>query len=234
MDERRLPLPLPYEPPEPDPATRAFNRLEGEMALMRRAVEHMAAEKAEIDVPDYGSTLSEIAKRLVSIERKPAMQMTPEDMGARTAAAAAVARREDKAAIAEAKQQHGEAARALRALLGTAATINEQRRHLRWAAGGGLLAGVLLWSVLPGAIVRSLPQSWHLPEKMAAHVVGAPSLWEGGVRLMRADSPEAFQAISAAADMRRDNREKIAACEKAALSAKKQVRCTIRIGHPQI
>ncbi|WP_037510263.1 hypothetical protein, partial [Sphingopyxis sp. LC81] len=42
---------------------------------------------------DYGSTLSEIAKRLVSIERKPAQQMPPEDLGARTAADAAGGRR---------------------------------------------------------------------------------------------------------------------------------------------
>ena len=34
--DRQLPR-LPYDEPDPDPATRAFTRLEGEMAMMRRA-----------------------------------------------------------------------------------------------------------------------------------------------------------------------------------------------------
>ena len=93
--DRQLPR-LPYDEPDLDPATRAFSRLEGEMAMMRRAVEHLATEKAEIDIPDYSKTLGEMANRLVSIERQPAMQMTPEDFEARMTAAAARARRDDQ------------------------------------------------------------------------------------------------------------------------------------------
>ena len=85
-NDRQLPR-LPYDEPDPDPATRAFTRLEGEMAMMRRAVEHLATEKSEIDIPDYSKTLGEMANRLVSIERQPAMQMTPEDFEARMTAA---------------------------------------------------------------------------------------------------------------------------------------------------
>ena len=59
-------------------ATRAFNSLEGEMALMRLAVKRLATERAEIDIPNYSSTLTEMAERLVAIDDKPAMQMTPE------------------------------------------------------------------------------------------------------------------------------------------------------------
>lgn len=39
-------------------------------------------------------------------------------------------------------------------------------------AGSGLLAGMLIWSFLPGAIARSLPESWHVPEWMAARTLG--------------------------------------------------------------
>lgn len=46
---------------------------------------------------------------------------------------------------------------------------------------------------------------------------------------MRADSPDAWQAIADAADMRRDNREAIDACERDARKANQPVRCTIRI-----
>jgi len=229
MDNKSLPL----DPElEPDPATRAFARLEGEMALMRRAVEHMATEKAEIDIPDYSNTLAEMAKRLVAIEDKPAMQMAPEDFASRMQAAAKQARRDDHIALADAQREHIDAVRTLRALVGDAVSFNEQRRRLKWVAGGGLLAGMLLWAVLPGVIARALPTSWHLPERIAARTVGAPTLWEAGTWIMRADSPEAWRAIADAADIRRDNREAIDACEQQAAKANQPVRCTIRIRKP--
>ena len=46
-----------------DPAAEAFARLEGELALMRRAVQHLAAERADIVIPDYGATLTDMAGR---------------------------------------------------------------------------------------------------------------------------------------------------------------------------
>ena len=144
------------------------------MALVRRAVQNLATEKAEIDIPDYSNTLGEMAKRLVAIDEHPAMQMTPEDMAARIQAAAAKARREDHVALADAKQQYVESARSLRALAGDVASFNEQRLRLKWAAGGGLLAGCLLWAVLPGFVARILPTNWHLPERIAARAVREP------------------------------------------------------------
>jgi hypothetical protein len=221
---------------ESDPAAEAFARLEGEMALMRRAVEHLAVERADIIIPDYGTTLGEMAGRLgemslslFAIVSKPAMQMTPEDMAARMQAAATQARRDDHIALADAQRQHGEAVRTLRAFAGDVASLNEQRRRLKWAAGGGLLAGCLLWAVLPGLVARILPASWHLPERIAARTVGEPTLWEAGTRIMRADSPKAWQSIADAAEMRRDNREAIDVCERDARKANQPVRCTIRI-----
>lgn len=226
---------------ERDPAAEAFSRLEGEIALMRRAAEQLAAEKASITIPDYSTTLGEMSQRLNSavqtlqtIVGKPAMDLTPESMAQRIDHAARQARQTDQKELRSAQDRCDSVSRDLRGLIATAQAAHEQRRHLIWAAGGGLLAGCLLWSIMPGVILRALPASWHMPESMAAHIIGEPSLWEAGIRLMQAESPQAWRATSAAAEMRRDNREKIAACEKAALSAKKQVRCTIRIGHPQI
>ena len=231
--DRQLPR-LPYDEPDLDPATRAFSRLEGEMAMMRRAVEHLATEKAEIDIPDYSKTLGEMANRLVSIERQPAMQMTPEDFEARMTAAAARARRDDEVLIVAAKRERGEAIRDLRAIIGTANSIYEQKRLRWWYVGGGLLAGCLLWSVLPGFVARTLPTSWHLPERIAARTVREPTLWEAGTRIMHADSPAAWQAIAEAADMRRDNREVIDACLQRATKVRQPVRCTIRVRNRQL
>jgi len=152
---------------------------------------------------------------------------------ARVAAAAAQARRDDHIALADAQRQHIEAVHTLRAFTGDVASLNEQRRRLKWAAGGGLLAGCLLWAVLPGLVARSLPASWHLPERIAARTVREPTLWDAGIRLMRAGNPEGWQAIVDAADMRQDNRDTIAACEQQATKAKEPVRCTIRMRYRQ-
>lgn len=229
------------EPEIDEPAAAAFARLEGEVALMRRATEKLAAEKADIRIPDYSTTLGELSKHLGAVERtltfiaaKPAMELTPETMAQRIDRAVRQARESAEGEMRRAQVQLNNAVYELRGTTSTLRAAHQQRRHLIWAAGGGVLAGCLLWSILPGAVARAVPDRWQLPERMAAHIVGAPSLWEGGMRLMQAGSPAAYRAISAAAVMRHDNKGKIAGCEKAARGAKKRVRCTIMVGHPEI
>ena len=231
--------------PEPDPATpdtagdpaaEAFARLEGEMALMRRAVQHLAAERADIVIPDYGATLTDMAKRMGAISESlkgmaghPAMQMTPDSIGNRIAAAAEAARRSDQDRISQARNDLSHAAQEMRSVTAHARTVAEQRQQLYQVAGGALLAGVLLWSFLPGTIARAMPESWHWPERMAARIVGASSRWDAGARLMQSDSPEAWNALVQAADIQRENRDAIDACRKAAATSKHAVRCTVKI-----
>jgi len=83
---------------------------------------------------------------------------------------------------------------------------------------------MLLWSILPGAILRALPQGWHMPEAMAAHIMGEPTLWEAGTRLMRADSPRAWNAIIQAARLLHDNRQAIEKCTTTASRTGKPTR----------
>lgn len=220
----------------PETAAQAFTRLDGRIALMSRAVEHLAAERANIDIPDYSATLGQmntrlaaIAQGLAGIAEKPAMLLTPEGLATRMEAAAAQSRRADSATLREAREAHQEAARIIRDLVGAVRNQREQRKRLVSTAGGSLLAGCLLWSLLPGVLARTLPESWHMPERLARHMVGEPTLWAAGTRIMRADSPAAWQAIADAAEMRRDNREAIDACEQAASTAKRPVRCTITL-----
>lgn len=223
--------------PHEESAAQAFARLDGRIAMMARAVEHLAAERASIDIPDYSATLGQmntrlaaIAQGLAGIAEKPAMQLTPEGLAARMDAAAEKSRAADRATLREAREAHQEASGIIRALVGAVRGSDEQRKHLIWAASGGLAAGCLLWSILPGVVLRALPTSWHMPESMAAHIIGEPTLWEGGIRMMRADSPAAWQTIADTAEMRRVNREAIAACEQAASKAKQPMRCAIKVG----
>lgn len=228
------------DPPIPvaagDPAAEAFARLEGELALMRRAVQHLAAERADIVIPDYGTTLTDMAKRMGAISESlkgiavhPAMQMTPDSIGNRIAAAAESARRTDHDGISQARDDLHHAAQAMRSVTAHARTAAEQRQQLYRVAGGALLAGILLWSFLPGTIARAVPDSWHWPERMAARMVGAPSRWDAGARLMQSDSAEAWNALAQAADIQRDNRDAIDACRKSAATSQQPVRCTVRI-----
>jgi hypothetical protein len=221
--------------PQEESAAQAFARLDGRVAMMARAVEHLAAERASIDIPDYSTTLGQmntrlaaIAQGLASIVEKPAMQLTPEGLAARMDAAAEKSRATDRATLREAREGHQEAARTIRDLAGAVRGKHEQHKRLLLTAGGGVLAGCLLWSFLPGLVARTLPAGWHMPERIAQHLVGEPTLWEAGTRIMRADSPTAWQAIDAA-ELRRDNREAIDACEQAAIKAERSVGCTISI-----
>ena len=229
------PQPKPV-PVECDPAAEAFARLEGELALMRRAVQHLAAERADIIIPDYGATLTEMTKRLEDmadnldcIEEHPAMQVTPDSFGRRIEAAAEAARRGDQTRITDAYNELRQAAQDMRGVTSHARTSTDQRRKVFQAVGGGVLGGILLWSFLPGTIARAVPESWHWPEAMAAKMVGESSRWDAGTRLMRSESPQALYALERAADLLRDNREAIEACQKSAANAKQPVRCAVRI-----
>lgn len=110
--------------------------------------------------------------------------------------------------------------------------LNEthQQRQFHIAMAGGIAAGCLIWSILPGLVARALPESWHLPERMARRTVGEPSLWEAGDRMMRAENAEPWAFVIGAAEIRHQNRDAIAACEKKADKAKRATRCSIRLG----
>lgn len=219
-----------------DPAAEAFARIERQMAMMRRAVEHLAAERADIVIPDYEATLAEMTKQLGAISGSidnigdhPAMQVTPHSFGRRIEAAAEAARRGDQGRINDAQNEIRQAAQAMRTVTTHARTSAEQRRKVFQAVSGGLLGGILLWSFLPGTIARAVPENWHWPERMATGMLDEGSGWAAGSRLMQADSPEAWSALVQAADLLRDDRDAIDACRKSAASSRQQVRCTIKI-----
>lgn len=221
---------------ESDPAAEAFARLEGELALMRRAVQHLAAERADIVIPDYGATLTEMTKRLEDmaenldcIEEHPAMQVTPDSFGRRIEAAAEAARRGDQTRINDAYNELRQAAQDMRGVTSHARTSADQRCTVFQAVGGGVLGGILLWSFVPGTIARSVPESWHWPEAMASGMLDEASGWEAGTRLMSADDPKAWSAVVQAARMAQANRQIIPSCIKKANDAGKPVRCTVSI-----
>jgi len=244
-DPEDVVLELDLEPePEPpvtqaagDPAAEAFARLEGELALMRRAVQHLAAERADIVIPDYRTTLTEMVKWLGEIDKclknmsdHPAMQMTPDSIGNRIAAVAETARRTEQDRASQARNDLHHAAQALRSVTEHARTVADQRQQLHKVAAGALFAGILLWSFLPGSIARSMPESWHWPERMAARLMGAPTVLEAGIRLIRSQNPEAWAAMLDTERLERENREVLKRCKAKAAKERHAVDCSLKVG----
>lgn len=218
-----------------DPAA-AFEALTREVALLRRATEGLSAEKARLEMPDYEPTLGAMEARLAAIDGtietmagKAALKLTPEALAQQIDRAAETSRRSDAARLDKACEGHRQATYAIQSLVGTMRGQHEQRRHLQIAIAGGIAAGCLFWSIMPGVVLRAMPTSWHMPESMAAHIIGEPSLWEAGSRMMRAGDPGSWRSIILAIEMRRDNLEAIEACERRAMKTGKPVRCTLRI-----
>ncbi len=220
---------------EPLSPTQAFDALRGEVALLRRAIEGLAAQNDNLDSPDYSETLGQMAlhmkasaRTLKDMAASPALDMTPEALAKRIEAASQAARVSDHAAQIEVRERLDTATADIRQIVSHARTADEQRRHLVWVAGGGLLAGILLWSFLPGMIARSAPTSWHWPERMAAQTIGLP-MGEAGARMLESANPEQWHDIISAYRLWQDNDKTITQCRKRAVRNGKEASCTIRI-----
>ncbi|WP_336975231.1 DUF6118 family protein [Sphingobium aromaticiconvertens] len=218
-----------------DPAE-AFERLRGEVALLRRAVEGLTAARESIDIPDYEPTLARtetvlglLAKQVDAMRKSPAMTLTPETMGSRLNASVTETVNAVRGQTQVSKTALDGAVGDLRSLVASARRADEQKRWLIIAGGGGIVAGVLLYAVLAGPFVRLMPTRWQWPERMATRALGEQGAWEAGQRLMQTAAPESWRAIVATSPLAEGNREAVQQCREAAEKANKPVRCTIEV-----
>jgi hypothetical protein len=219
---------------ETDPAAEAFERLEGQMALVRRAVEHLARAKEQ--APDYSETLGTIAHNLdvygrmvKAMRQSPALALTPEAFAEQMAAAGRGARAGDAAMMQQGQADMRAAANELRAWTASARGASDQLRRLWQAAACGVLVGVLVWAIIPGLIARTAPEGWQWPERIAARMLRLDR-WEAGERLLAGAEPERWRTVLFANHLVQDNREYVAACRTAAAKIKRGVRCTLVVG----
>lgn len=161
---------------QPDPA-QAFEAVRRELSLLHSAVAGLAAEREKI--PDYSETLGRIAyalgehnKRLAAIEQSRAISLSPAELVKEIAKAAETARIEDRRMLDTARGAIDQALGRVDGMIRRGRATDRQVMRERWHAATGLLIGMLIWAVLPGAIARSLPASWHVPEWMAARTIG--------------------------------------------------------------
>lgn len=121
---------------------------------------------------------------------RPALSLTPVAMADQINSAAQTVRAEDRQTL---NQMHGQLAQTVgrvSELVGRKRATVEQECQLIRIGLGGLLAGILLWSILPGAVARSLPVSWHVPEWMASRTMGMEQK-EAGRRMVLTAPKEA-------------------------------------------
>lgn len=149
----------------------------GEMSLNRHALEGLTAVRERI--PDYSVTLGEMIKALKEasggidrIERSPAVRLSPAALTAEIVKAGTDARAEDHALLRETRDALSRSIGRIDGIVERGQVTDRQWERIIWASSGGAIAGMLLMSILPGAVARSLPASWHVPEWMAARTIG--------------------------------------------------------------
>jgi Family of unknown function (DUF6118) len=218
-----------------DPAALAFEALREEVALARRAVAGLAAERGTNEIPDYSETLGQImrasaatAASLKTLAAMPALRLTAHDWAHEIAAASEEARRIDQEALTQARDALQQSARDMTAKLTSARSAETQRQWLLWTWTGGFFAGMLLLAIGIGPVVRAMPESWHWPESMAAYIVGMGQE-AAGAHLIESAKPNRWRDIAFGYRIVSDNRDAIAQCKKGSKDRRASVHCTIEI-----
>lgn len=214
-----------------DPAAAAFDALRREVALLNVAVGGLAAERGA--TPDYSETLGEIAQgvslvvaRMAKLAASPALALSPSQMAHEITQAAEAARRQDRAALHQARDALADAGRDLRGWIETARLADLQNLRLAQAAAAGLLVGAVLGASLPTVVAQAAPQHWAWPEKRAAGLLKR-DMASAGERLLAVADPQGWRAMQTARSIVDDNREVITRCARTADNAQKPSRCVI-------
>ncbi|MCC2977961.1 hypothetical protein LK533_14920 [Sphingomonas sp. PL-96] len=181
-----------------DPA-RAFDDLRREVSLALRAIQGLAAEHR--DQPDYRDTLKALDDRLAAankalatIATSPAMRLTPQSLTQEIVKASDQARAADAEMLRSAGATSTALMQQLRLGIAQVRVARDQAIEVRWAAGAGLVIGILLWAILPGAVMRSLPVSWHGPEWMATRAMRVEER-DAAKRLLSAARPARAEPV---------------------------------------
>jgi hypothetical protein len=171
-----------------DDIAQAFEALRGEVSLTRVALEGLTAARERL--PDYSTTLGEMAEALTGaadgigrIERSPAARLSPASLTVAIVKASADARAEDRALLQETRDALSRSIGRIDGIVERGQAADRQWQRVIWASAGSAIGGMLLMAILPGAIARSLPASWHVPEWMAARTMGLDQL-EAGKRMI--------------------------------------------------
>jgi hypothetical protein len=218
-----------------DNATIAFVEMRDSFSTMARAVSSLSGEWKALVIPDYSKTLEKVAMELKATAdqlgqwaEKPALKLTPQALSDAIIKAGSAARVEDHAALNTAIKAFNQTEKDMTGALVSARTAQAQDKRLRRVSVNCVIAGIVLWAIVPGMVIRAMPASWHLPELMAARAMGTDA-WDGGQRLMMFAHPDHWNRLSLADRILRANDGVLSGCANAAAKNGKFVRCTITV-----
>jgi hypothetical protein len=207
-----------------DPAEEAFGQLRTEVALLRRAVEGLAAAEERHEPVDYGPTLGKMASQLASLDKRiealaqsPLLSLTPARVAGEIESATARARNEAQADWSRAQRELNNSVWELGQLIPHARSVRDQGRWLIGIGLSGIVLGVFLWIGFGGPVARALPDHWQLPERLAAATLRADR-WSAGQQLMAKARPAAWRAMAKDLRFVEDNRAALDACRARASS----------------
>ena len=204
-----------------------------EMTVMRRGLEAAFDQLEKIEpAQDYKPQLAQlvqaldnVAERMHGVEQSPILRQGAQHY-------AALLERSGEALIRtaalELERQASDLERAGRNLSAHVASAREHDRQNWWlvvAFAVGLLAGALVMLFLP----RVLPGSVDMA--VAATVMNADR-WNAGAVLMKLGRPGEWNNLAAANDLVRNNRDALVACAEAAVTAKRDQKCTVTVAAP--
>ena len=214
---------------QPGDPTKAFEDLRAEVSVLRKAVEALPHAMRENRPPDYaqdlaviGKGLDEIGGQLETIQKSPALNMTPEQQGQSIANAGSAIFREAAQKLDRAAQEADRERYNLSQMIGTVKTKRKEWHDLLWTAGVLLAIGLFVSPFIAGLL------PFGLNTRVAAMVM-MRDRWDAGEALMEAGNPPGWAQLVADTNLAHDNREKITACRETATKIKKDERCTITV-----
>lgn len=165
-----------HDAAEIDPA-QAFEGLRRELIRIGRLVDHLGS--APDRMHDYTPTLAGMEQSLKSIrdgmsriENSPAVKLTHQEVQEKIVVLSQIIRAEDRQMLIEAQTAMVQSVGRIDAIVERGQAADRDKRKQRWSAVGFVATGMLIWSIAPGTVARSLPKSWHVPESMAAGIMG--------------------------------------------------------------
>jgi hypothetical protein len=186
-----------------DSATLAFDKLRREVTTLRLAIERMTDEPEKIVIPDYTDTLTGMERRVGSLAKSyaalcetPALATTPDQIAQKILAAGANARAQDHTALDRAIKAFDQSEEAITGALASARTEAAQNKRLKRVSINCMIAGMVIWATFPGIVIRAMPATWQLPERMAAWSLG-DGMWVAGDRLQIASDSRRWKVRSA-------------------------------------
>ena len=212
-------------------AAQAFEALQAEVALQRRAIEALGEAldgvlegRTPLELsPDIARILqgqAQVAQHVEQLRLHPALKLTPVQYGEALAQAGGAVVREAAQQLNQATQAVERERAQLRELVGSVQGNRLHRRLLWWAIPAALAAGLMLSPLL----VRSLPIAWS---SQAAAFLVKQDRWAGGALLMQLEHPSQWLDLAEAMRLAQANEAALAGCRSLAAKTRREQRCAI-------